>query len=74
MTLLQELEQRAGQLPEEQRAALVAKLLASLPPVLLDEDDGVAEAERRDAELDANPSLGMSEQDFRTAVAASRKR
>ena len=74
MTLLQELEQRAGQLPEEQRAALVAKLLASLPPVLLDEDDGVAEAERRDAELDANSTLGMSEQEFRTAVAASRKR
>jgi hypothetical protein len=32
MTVIQELEQKAGQLPEFQRAALASKLLATLPP------------------------------------------
>ena len=35
-------------------------MIRSLPPVLHDEDDGIAEALRRDADLDANPSSGMS--------------
>jgi hypothetical protein len=35
-------------------------LLGSLSPVLHDEDGGIAEALRRDAELDANPPLGIS--------------
>ena len=74
MTLLQELEQRAGKLPEGERAALVSRLLASLPPVLAEADEGLAEAKRRDAELDANPSLGLSTKQFRAAIAASRKR
>jgi hypothetical protein len=34
--------------------------LGSLPPVLHDEDEGIAEALRRDAELNSNPGLGMS--------------
>lgn len=74
MTRLQELEQQAGQLPEAERAALVMRLLASLPPVLADADGGVAEAARRDAELDADPSTGLTDQQFRAAIAASRKR
>lgn len=41
--------------------------------MLLDVDDGVAEALRRDADLDADPATGMSELEFRTAVAASRR-
>ena len=73
VTVIQELGQKAGQLPEFQRAALASKLLATLPPVLLDVDDGVAEALRRDADLDADPATGMSESEFRTAVAASRR-
>jgi hypothetical protein len=39
---------------------LAAHLLGSLPSVLHDEDEGIAEALRRDAEFEANPSLGMS--------------
>jgi hypothetical protein len=74
MTRLQELEQQAGKLPEAERAALVARLLATLPPVLADADSGVAEARRRDAELDANPSASLTDQQFRAALAASRKR
>ncbi|HWA27356.1 MAG TPA: hypothetical protein VG734_17005 [Lacunisphaera sp.] len=74
MTRLQELELQAGQLPESERAALVARLLSTLPPVLADVDGGVAEARRRDAELDAGPSVALSDQQFRAAIAASRKR
>jgi hypothetical protein len=74
MTRLQELEQRAGQLPDTERATLAARLLATLPPVLSDADGGVAEARRRDAELDADPSAGLNDRQFRAAIAASRKR
>jgi hypothetical protein len=74
MTLLQELEQKAGQLSDAERAALISHLLATLPPVLVDADQGVAEAKRRDAELDVDPAAGLSDQQFRAAVAASRKR
>lgn len=74
MTLLQELEQKAGQLSEDQRAAFALKLLATLPPILEDDDDGIAEAEQRDAEMDADPSSGISDQEFRSAVAAARRR
>jgi len=73
-TLLQELEQNAGKLPEAERAALVSRLLASRPAVLADSDGGVAGARRRDAELDANPSADLSDKQFRAAIAASRKR
>ena len=74
MTRLQELEQQAGKLPEAERAALVARLLATLPPVLTDADGGVAEAKRRDAEMDTDPSAGLTDQQLRAAIAASRKR
>jgi putative addiction module component (TIGR02574 family) len=55
-----EVEKLALDLPENQRAVLAAHLLGSLPAVLHDEDEGVAEALRRDLELDANPASGMS--------------
>jgi putative addiction module component (TIGR02574 family) len=55
-----EIEKLALDLPETERAVLAAHLLGSLPAVLHDEDEGIAEALRRDAEFEANPSLGMS--------------
>jgi hypothetical protein len=55
-----EIEKLALTLPEKQRATLAANLLDSLPPVLSDDDDGIAEALRRDAELDANPHEAIS--------------
>jgi putative addiction module component (TIGR02574 family) len=55
-----EVEKLALDLPESQRAVLAAHLLGSLPPVLHDKDEGIAEALRRDAELNANPSSGIS--------------
>jgi hypothetical protein len=53
-----EVERLALDLPESQRAVLAAHLLGSLPSVLHDEDEGIAEALRRDAELDADPLAG----------------
>ena len=61
---LQEIEQSALKLPEPERAKLAAQLLNSLPPVLAEEDDGVAEALRRDAELDADPNQAMTLNDL----------
>ena len=60
MAAITEVEKLALDLPEHQRAVLAAHLLGSLPSVLHDEDEGIAEALRRDAELDANPSSGIS--------------
>jgi len=60
MITISEVEKLALDLPEGQRAVLAAHLLGSLPPVLQDEDEGIAEALRRDAEFSANPSVGIS--------------
>ena len=54
-----EVEKLALDLPENQRAVLAAHLLGSLASVLHDEDEGIAEALRRDAELDADASLAI---------------
>lgn len=55
------------QLPENERAELAAHLLGSLPAVLHDDDEGVAEALRRDAEMDRDPSVELSLEEFRAA-------
>jgi hypothetical protein len=60
MPTITEVEKLAMDLPEGQRAALAAYLLRSLPSVFHDEDEGVAEALRRDADFEADPSLGIS--------------
>ena len=60
MASITEVEKLAFNLPDSDRAVLASHLLRSLPSVLHDEDEGVAEALRRDAELDANPELGIT--------------
>ncbi len=60
MATIAEVEKLALDLPDSERAVLAAHLLGSLPPVLYDEDEGIAEALRRDAEFETNPSLGLS--------------
>ena len=55
-----EMQKFAMEMPDSDRAALAADLLGSLPAVLVDEDEGVAEALRRSRELDENPSMGCS--------------
>jgi len=60
MATIVDIERLALTLPEKERATLAANLLDSLPGVLSDEDEGVAEALSRDAELDANPDRAIS--------------
>lgn len=60
MPTVNEVEKLALGLPETDRAVLASTLLGSLSPILDDEDEGMAEALRRDAELEADPSLGLS--------------
>ena len=60
MVTISDVEKLAFDLPDSQRAVLAAHLLRSLPSVLEDDDEGVAEALRRDAELDANPGIGIT--------------
>jgi hypothetical protein len=60
MPTVNEIEKLALELPETDRAVLASALLESLSPILDDEDEGVTEALRRDVELEADPSLGLS--------------
>jgi len=60
MPTILEIERLALDLSETERATLIANLLDSLAPILSDDDEGIAEALRRDAELDANPGLAIS--------------
>ncbi len=60
MSSIVEVEKLALDLPERQRATLAANLLGSLPGILSDEDEGVAEALRRDAEVEADPQQAIS--------------
>ncbi len=53
---IDEIQTGALNLPQDQRAALVAKLLGSLPAVLSDIDDGSAEAGRRIVLMNADPT------------------
>jgi putative addiction module component (TIGR02574 family) len=63
-----EVENQAMQLPESDRAALAARLLDSLPAVLADDDFGTAEAMRRDAEMDLDPSTGMTLEQLKASL------
>ncbi len=60
MATVIEIEKLALDLSEQDRAALAANLLESLPGILSDDDEGVAEALRRDSEMDADPSQAIS--------------
>lgn len=60
MSTIFEVEKLALDLPEQERATLAANLLNSLPGILSDDDEGVAEALRRDAEIEADPAQAMS--------------
>jgi len=63
----------ALRLPEKDRAGLASKLLQSLPPIAFDEDDGVAEALRRDGELETDPGQAMTLRDLDSHVKERRQ-
>jgi hypothetical protein len=65
---MDELTSIVMKLPDEQRTRLVANLLASLPTVLTDQDEGIAEALRRDAELNDGTQQTISLDDLDAAI------
>jgi hypothetical protein len=65
---IDQLKKLALELPEQQRAQLIASLLDSLPAVLIDQDDGVAEALQRDAEFDDQSKQALSLQDLDASI------
>ena len=73
MVTITEVEKLAFDLPDSQRAVLAARLLRSLPSLLHDEDEGIAEALRRDAEFDANPDLGITLEQLDQQISARRR-
>jgi hypothetical protein len=60
MRAVADIEKEILELNDEQRARLAVSILDSLPAVLADQDEGIAEALRRDAELDADPESALS--------------
>ena len=60
MSTIIEIEKLALDLPDKERATLVANLLDSLPGILSEADEGVAEALRRDAEANVNSDATIS--------------
>jgi hypothetical protein len=61
--IARELESQLLSLPERERAGLASMLLSSLPPVQ-DGEDGLKEALRREAELEADPYQAMTLDEF----------
>ena len=74
MSTIAELEKMALDLSESDRALLATHILRSLPAVLHDEDDGLAEALRFDAELEADPSIGISLEELEEKINRHRER
>lgn len=72
MATIFEVEKLALDLSEDHRAILAAHLLDSLSPVLHDEDEGLAEALSRDAELDSDGNPGLSLEQLDEYVARRR--
>ncbi len=64
MSIVAEVEKLAFSLNEKERAKLAEKLLVSLRPILDDDDDGIEEAIRRSRELDEQPELAVSHEEF----------
>jgi len=68
MVALAEIEKLVSQLPESDRAMLAAGLLDSLPGILVEDDDGLAEAHRRSEEMDRDPSVCLNHVEVLKAV------
>ena len=75
MTKLAEIEAAALRLPDKDRLHLTDRLLASLPPppATCDTDDILAEADRRDAELESGQVKPLTEDAFWAGVRRARK-
>lgn len=65
MQTLSDIEREARKLPDSDRVSLASRLLDPLPAVLSDDDDGLAEAIRPDAEMDRDPAALMTLEELR---------
>lgn len=76
MPAIHEIEKTVLALPVEQRVLLAESLLGSLPPIGNDmsEAEELAEAERRDREIESGQVQALNDADFWQQVEASRKR
>jgi hypothetical protein len=70
---VEQIAAEALRLPEKERAGLASRLLRSLPSVAFEDDDGVGEALRRDAELDADPGQGITLREMDSGMKRRRK-
>jgi len=61
---LTEVEDFVLELPEQQRARFAARILDTLPPLFSDSDDGTIRAQKRDTEMDSDPSIGINLEHF----------
>jgi putative addiction module component (TIGR02574 family) len=68
MVNLSDIEARAMELSVSERATLASRLLYSLPPELEDDDEGLAEALRREAEMEADPAMCMTLDELKRSV------
>jgi hypothetical protein len=68
MQSLIELQRLAMELNETDRAVLAAHRLASLPAVLDDDDEGLAEAVRRADELNRKPDTAISLEELQKSI------
>jgi putative addiction module component (TIGR02574 family) len=68
MSTIAEVESLAFELSVSERATLASRLLESLPEILSDDDEGVAEALRRREELLANPDIGITSEELRQRI------
>ena len=73
MATIFEVEKLALDLSEQERAKPAADLLNSLPGVLSDEDEGIAEALKRDAEIDADPNQAITLAQLDSQIQSRRK-
>lgn len=73
MTLVDKIEKEVVVLTDIDRAILASRLLLSLPAVLAEDDDGLAEALRRDSELDRSPESAVSMEEFEAFINAHRR-
>jgi len=75
MSAIAEIEKTVLALPVEQRAMLAESLLGSLPPVSDDvsEAEELAEAERRNREIESGQVQPLSDTEFWKRIEAGRK-
>jgi hypothetical protein len=76
MSVLEEIEKRALALPLDQRVFLAESLLGSLPPIgeEISEDGELAEAERRQSEIERGMAKPLSDSEFWLGIEAGKKK